>query len=167
MVSGQYMTIDELLVIEEIRNLRYGYSAFLDSHDLDALLGLFTNDAVCEFGADFGLWRGKEEIRQGYVAAMKDIGTTFDAMHVVTNPWIQVTGPDTAHGRWYLLDLLTRQKPVTGLATRGGHDNPLLYVGVYEDDYRKVAGAWRICYTKLHFLWPDRSFSGLRHPRLA
>ena len=86
-------------------------------------------------------------------------------MLVATNPVIRLTGPGTAWGRWYLLDLLTRQKPHTGMETRGGHDNPLFYLAVYEDDYRKVDGAWKIAYCKLNFLWPERVWTGLRHAK--
>ena len=156
------MTIEELLIIEELRNLRQAYSAYYDTQDIDNLARLFTDDAVCEFGKDYGVWRGKQEIRANYLASFQAVGTTFDALHVITNPWIKLTGKDTAHGRWYLLDLLTRQKPVTGLATQGGHANPLLYLGIYEDDYRKVGNEWLISHTTLHFLWPERSFEGLR-----
>jgi SnoaL-like domain len=161
------MTIDELLVIEEIRDLRHRYSALLDSHDLDGLTETFTDEAICDFGAEFGVWRGRAEIRRNYAAAMQAIGSAFDALHLVTNPWIRVAGPDKAFGRWYLLDFLTRQKPVTAMATRGGHEQPLFCLGVYEDDYVKVGNAWRFAHVKLHFLWPDRVFTGLRHTHLV
>lgn len=161
------MTLDELLTIEEIRNLRIGYAAHFDAHELDALMELFTDDAVCEFGAGYGNWKGRDEIRTNYKGAMEHIGKPFDAIHVITNPWIKVTGPTTAVGRWYLTDCAIRQAPITGLTTRGGHDNPLLYLGIYEDEYRKVNGKWLISHVKLHFLWPDFAFEGLRHPHLV
>ena len=44
------MTIDELLDIESIRKLRTLYSYYLDAGELDPLVALFTDDAVCEFG---------------------------------------------------------------------------------------------------------------------
>ena len=44
------MTLADLLDIEGIRKLRLRYSYYLDALDLDALAGLFTADAVCEFG---------------------------------------------------------------------------------------------------------------------
>ena len=158
------MTVDDLLALEEIRNLRHGYAAHLDAQDLDALVELFTEDATCEFG-HYGTWAGRETIRNNYAAVIQALGRPFDAMHVVTNPWVRLTGPDTARGRWYLIDLLPIQHPETGFASRGGHDNPLLYLGIYEDDYRKVGGRWKIAAVKLHFLWPQHAFEGLRHPR--
>jgi hypothetical protein len=157
------MTIEELLAIEEIKTLRAAYSAHMDSQDADRLGELFCEDAVCVYPEEYGgNWVGRSVIRDNFAAIMPAIGEPFDAIHVVTNPWVQLTGPDTAHGRWYLLDFLTRQKAGSGgLVTRGGHDNPLLYLSVYEDDYRKVDGAWRFSRIVLHTLWPDRTYTGL------
>ena len=157
------MTIDELLDIEAIKHLRQGYSAYLDAQDLDNLVDLFTEDAVCEYPEAYGGdWVGRETIRANFAAIMPAIGEPFDAVHIVTNPWIRLTGQGTATGRWYLLDVLTRQKAGTGqMTTSGGHDNPLLWVGVYEDEYRKVDGDWKFSRTKLHTLWPERAFDGL------
>jgi len=158
------MTLEELLAIEEIKNLRNGYAAHFDSHEVDALLGLFTEDAVCDFGEGYGKWHGLEEIGRNFRTAIQNVGAPFDSVHVMTNPWIRIDSPTTAHGRWYLIDWATRQAPLSGMSTRGGHDHPLVYLGVYEDDYRKVGGKWLISYTKLHFLWPERAFTKLRHP---
>ncbi len=159
------MDIEELLAREEIKNLRMGYAAHLDSQRYDKLAELFTEDGVCVFGPEFGGdWIGRDTIRAQYETVMKAAGGPFDSVHIITNPWITITGPDTAHGRWYLLDWLTRQKPVTEMETRGGHANPLLYLAVYEDDYRKENGAWKIARTQLHFLWPDRLGEGPLRP---
>jgi SnoaL-like domain len=161
------MTIEELLALEEIRLLRAAYTAHLDSQDLDRLADLFTEDAVCAYPAEYGGdWVGRETIRANFAGIMPAIGQQFDAIHVTTNPWIELTGPDTAHGRWYLLDWLTRQKAGTAdMVTRGGHDNPLLYLGVYEDEYRRVDGAWKFSRIALHTLWPDRAYTALHHGR--
>jgi len=158
------MTVDDLIAIEEIRNLRYGYAAHYDAQDIDALADVFTDDAVCDFGADYGgIWQGREVIRRNYEHWIRETGEPFDSLHVVTNPWIRIAGPDMAWGRWYLLDLLTRQYAGSALATRGGESNPLLWLAIYEDDYRREHGCWKIAYCKLSFLWPRRSYDGLRH----
>lgn len=154
------MTIEELLALEEIRSLRIGYAAHLDSQDLDRLVDIFADDAICDFG-EYGTWNGREEIGLNYQSIMRQIGEPFDAIHIVTNPWIVLSGPTSAQGRWYLTDILTRQRPVTQMSTRGGHDNPLLWLGIYEDEYRKADGAWKIAKAKLHFLWPTRDYAGL------
>ena len=44
------MTIDDLLDIESIKHLRALGSKYLDSGDLEALVDLYTEDAVCELG---------------------------------------------------------------------------------------------------------------------
>lgn len=147
--------LDELLAIEEIKNLRLAYSAYFDSQDIEKLGTIFAEDAVCEFDDEYGGdWVGREAIKANYAAVAEQVGTPYNAIHAVTNPWIQLTGKGTATGRWYLLDILTRQGALT---SQGGHANPLLYVGIYEDEYRKVDGTWLISRVKLSFLWPERT----------
>ena len=147
------MEVAELLAREEIKQLRLAYAAFYDRQLLDKLVDLFTEDAVCDFG-HYGSWNGRAEIRSNYERELARNGP-FHALHIVTNPFIEFTGDGMAHGTWYLMDLLPRQKPANELSTPGGHDNPLLYIAIYEDQYRKTAGAWKIQRTQLHFLWPE------------
>lgn len=151
------MDINELLAVEEIKNLRLAYSAYFDTHDIDGLGSIFAEDAVCEFSEEYGGdWVGRETICKNYAAVAEQLGAPYNAIHAVTNPWIQLTGEDTATGRWYLLDILTQQGALT---SQGGHANPLLYVGVYEDEYRKVDGKWLISRVRLSFLWPERTLA--------
>ena len=147
--------LDELLAVDEIKNLRLAYSAYFDSQDIEQLGTIFAEDAVCEFDEEYGGDRvGRETIKANYAAVAQQVGAPYNAIHAVTNPWIQLTGEDTATGRWYLLDILTQQGALT---SQGGHANPLLYVGIYEDEYRKVDGTWLISRVKLSFLWPQRT----------
>ena len=44
------MTIEELLEIEEIKNPRMLYSHYYDGVEVEKLVDLFTDDAICEFG---------------------------------------------------------------------------------------------------------------------
>ncbi len=148
------MTVEELLEIEEIKRLRVMYSHYLDGGDLEGLVGLFCEDAVCEFGENYGGdWVGRETIRQNYASYTSDDIAPFSFfMHAVTNPWIELTGPESANGRWYLLDL----------NLLAGNENPLNLFGIYDDVYRKVDGQWLIWRTRIEFLWPRREYRGLR-----
>jgi hypothetical protein len=61
------VTVEELLEIEEIKQLRVLYSHYLDGGDLEGLVDLFCEDAVCEFGENYGGdWVGRDAIRQNY-----------------------------------------------------------------------------------------------------
>ena len=71
----------------------------------------------------------------------------FSAMHHITNHYIDMTGPDTAKGRSYLLDAVTTVEP---------EEQPIMWLGLYDEEYRKVDGQWLISKCSLQFLWPQR-----------
>ena len=140
-------TIDDLLDIHEIENLRILYSAYFDGREIDNLMELFSDDAVCEFGPEYGGdWEGPETIRNSFLKYMEREGQAWSVLHAITNHSIELTGPGTARGRCYLLDLnLADSNP-----------DPLYLFGVYDDLYKKVGGQWLIYRTRLDFLWPTR-----------
>ena len=141
------MTIEELLEIEEIKKTRILYSHYYDGANLDALCDLFTDDAVCEFGPEYGGdWVGKDQIRANYKEYIEGEGDPHEVMHAVTNQWVELKGPNDANGRCYLLDLRTKV----------GVENPLILFGIYDDVYKKVGGQWKIHRTRIDFLWPNR-----------
>lgn len=145
--------IEELLEIEAIKNVRYGYCHYFDGKQIDDLVALFTDDAVCEFGPAFGGdWVGREEIRKNFARYAEAEGEAYGVLHAVTNPWIRLVDAETAHGRWYLLDLNTTE----------GVENPLILFGIYDDVYKKTEGRWRIHRTRIDFLWPRRKYYGPR-----
>lgn len=147
------MTVEELLEIEAIRKLRVLYSHHFDGQNLDGLVDLFTDDAVCEFGPDYGGdWVGKPRIRANYATYLQNEGPPFGVMHAVTNHNVRLVDATTALGRAYLLDLRTTE----------GVENPLILFGVYDDLYRKVNGEWKIHRTRIDFLWPKRHYVGPR-----
>jgi hypothetical protein len=140
----------ELLEIEEIRKLGLLYSQLQDHGQLDRLAAIFTADAVCEFGP-YGEWHGRDTIRANYAQVRIDFGgQPFFALHANAHHWVELTGPDQAVGRRYLLDMLT---------TRGPTENPLLWLGIYDEAYRKEDGCWKIARCSLQFLWPERHLS--------
>lgn len=142
------MTIEELLDIESIRKTRNLYSYYLDAGDLDALVDLFTEDAVCEFGP-YGVWEGKATIRANYEVVERPMIEKggFQTLHANTNHWVELTGADTGVGRVYLIDLM-----LDGDADK----NPMVWLGLYDEAYRKVDGKWKISRSSLQFLWPKR-----------
>ena len=151
--TGETMSIEEMLEIATIKEIRIMYSHCFDGKDLDGLVDLFTDDAVCEFGPDYGGdWVGKDQIRANFAQYAEREGPPFAVLHGVTNPWIRLIDADTANGRWYLHDLFTSE----------GQENPLGLYGIYDDLYKKIDGRWRIHRTRIDFLWPQRHYTGFR-----
>ncbi len=145
--------IEELLEIERIRKLRILYSHYLDSNDLDRLADLFSDDVICEYGVH-GTWRGKAELRKNYEAVHAEWDKlnrgAYPYLHFTTNHWIELTGTDSAEGRCYLVDTVTADKD----------HSPLLLLGIYDDEYKKINGTWKIHRTRLDFMWPDHVVVG-------
>lgn len=146
------MTIEEIINIEEIKKLRSLYSHYYDANEPEKLCSLFTEDAVCEWDDRHGgMWIGREVIYSNYQTWMKKYPGYFTVMHAVTNPWIEITGPDTAEGRWFMLDYNFKD-----ITTK----HPLGTIGVYDDAYKKIDGEWKFYRIRLDFLWPNRTVIG-------
>ncbi len=144
------LTVDELLAIESIKSLRVLGSTYLDAGRLDELVALYTEDAVCEFGP-YGRWTDRAAFKANFAEAEKPFYASgyFSNLHVVVNHAVELTGPDTAMGVVYLLDF------VTGDQMREGGD-PLYWLGVYDEEYRRTPNGWRISRQGLNFVWPQR-----------
>lgn len=142
--------IQQLIDREAIRDLRTLYAHHLDGNNIQALSEVFSADAVVE--VTVGKMEGIEAIKSGLQEAFalydRDNRRSFPFMHAITNHWIKLTGPDTAEGRCYLIDFETASKP---------DPNPLLLLGLYADEYKRINGEWRITRTRLEVVWPDRS----------
>lgn len=142
-------TLKALLDREEIRQLRTLYAHHLDSNNIAALDQVFSADAVVE--VTVGKMEGLAAIRSGLADAFvlfdRDRHGSYPFLHAILNHWITLTGPDTAQGRCYLIDFETASKP---------DPNPLLLLGLYADEYRRIDGHWRITHTRLDVVWPQR-----------
>lgn len=142
--------LQALLDKEAIRDLRTLYSHHLDGNTIGALDQVFTPDAVVE--VTVGVMRGIDEIRAGLTDAFalydRDHTGRYPFLHAIANHAIKITGPDTAEGRCYLLDFETASKP---------DHNPLLLLGLYVDQYRRIDGEWRISCSRLEVVWPERN----------
>ncbi|WP_108260665.1 nuclear transport factor 2 family protein [Mangrovicoccus ximenensis] len=139
--------IAALLDREEIRALRLLYSALLDGGEAGRMGEVFTEDA--EVAVTVGAMTGLGEIKAGLAAAYEAFDTQkrghFPFVHAIANHEITLTGPDTATGSCYLLDLVT---------DRPGAQHPVLLLGRYADDYVRVDGRWRIARSALDVIWP-------------
>jgi hypothetical protein len=140
-----------LLEVEKIRKLRNLYSQLMDLQDIDGLANLLTEDAVCEFGPH-GTWHRRDAIRASWHnwfnnAAATGKGLPYGGFHMTTNLWIELTGPDSAISRSYLQSVYHEPDPRV---------SPIGLFGMYDEDYRKIAGAWKISHCRFHILWPKR-----------
>ena len=144
--AAEISELKELLEKEKIRKLKQLYSHLMDSKQIDALADIFTEDAVCEFGPEYGSWEGRETIRTNYHGVF-DEQPQFNAMHHITNHYVDLTGPDTATGRSYLIDVITATEP---------DGQPIVWFGLYDEDYQKIDGKWYIKRCTLQFLWPQK-----------
>jgi hypothetical protein len=145
--------LNRLLALEAIRNLRLRYCHHLDANRMDALAQLFTEDAVCQ--VDRGRWKGRKAIQEGLSQAFSAFDTqqrgTYPFIHAVSNHWIEILDENRAEGRCYLIDFATQ---------RAAGENPLLLLGLYADEYRRVDGEWLISRTRLDVVWPEPDVGG-------
>lgn len=149
LTDEELQKVRQMIEIDEIKRTKLLYSHLMDTVRIDDLAEIFTEDAICEFGA-FGTWEGRETIRANYHEVEKDV-PPFGAMHGTCDHLVELTGPDTARGRSYLFE------PAT---SKSADENPFIYLGVYDEEYRKVEGKWLIARCTLQFFWPERQLTG-------
>jgi ketosteroid isomerase-like protein len=154
LTSEEVHRLRRLLEVEEIRKVRLLYSHLLDEGDISALAEIFTEDALCEFGP-YGTWEGRETIRTGFEKSYEqDIKMPFGTLHNTIDHRVELTTETTAVGRCYLIDVITHTLDV--ITHRPHEGMPIVWFAVYEDEYRKDDGTWRIAKMSLQFLWPER-----------
>jgi len=136
-----------LLEVEAIRQLRIDYSLAMDLRDLDTLITLFTDDALCEYGP-YGSWSGRQVILENYRTTFTgELAAPFTSQHLNTNHNIELLSESRATGQCYLLDVATHVGP---------GQNPILWFALYDEEYRKESGDWKFSRSSLQFFWPQR-----------
>lgn len=144
--------IKQLLEIERIRSLRMKYNALIDSRSLTALVELFTEDGICEFGP-YGSWKGRAEIYQNYKEIFEDSWMgKFSSLHYNTNHMVDLIDENNARGTCYLLDVDARKGP---------DENPFLWCAFYDEAYVKIRREWKISKSTINFIWPERIFNSI------
>jgi len=138
---------EQLLAIEQIKQLKARYFRSMDTKDWDGFAAVFAPDAVLdvtgETGADEGIVRGNELIA-AYVRGHVDPVTTVHHGHM---PEIEVTSATTASGVWSMEDML-RWPEGSPISSMHGY-------GHYHETYEKIDGQWRIASCKLTRLRVD------------
>ncbi len=149
--------------VEQIRVLKARYCDRCDAgYDADGIAALMTDDAVWDGGATFGVFEGREAIREHFRNASRRVSI---ARHQVMNPMIEVEGDD-ATGQWLLF------QPCT-VAAAGATDRAVWLAATYRDRYRRVDGRWLISATVIDVAfftpydrgWVEEPFLPGREPR--
>ena len=138
----------DLEAIELIKQLKARYFRFLDTRNIEGLHSVFTEDARARFKGpdyDFDLngWPALEAFYR------KSFSADAFGMHNGHHPEIEVSG-NHATGIWYLQDIFVQLKL----------DITVMGSALYEDEYRREGGVWRIAKTGYARLWEEHHARG-------
>ena len=144
-VPGRHEKLDpvhELLAIEAIKRLKARYARALDTKDWSTLASLFTPDARSTYNDGIFAFEGRDAIIEFLEGALGS--TDIVHLHQAHTPDIEITGPDSARGSWYLEDTVINSKTST---EHSPGRTVMTGTGVYFDDYVRVDGEWLIANT--------------------
>ena len=147
-------TLEDLLDVHAIHELKHRYLRFLDQKAWDELETCFTEDATASYGGGAVELDGRDAILRFLTDSMGSTGMLTS--HRGSQPEIELLGPADATGTWALEDVVIHQD--FGVTIHGA--------SFYEDRYVKADGTWRICATgykrTYEEIWPRASLDGLR-----
>lgn len=147
-------SLDDLLAIHEIQQLKHRYLRCLDQKDWADLSTCFTEDATARYGGGAIELEGREAIVHFLTTALGS--TSVLSSHRGGQPEIELDGPDSATGAWALEDVVIHQEH--GITVHGA--------AFYDDRYVKRDDGWLIHYTSYRRtyeeMWPRTSIEGLR-----
>jgi hypothetical protein len=141
--------------LEAIKRLKHRYFRCLDLKRWDELAECFTADAIVDYAGGRHHFEGVEAIMRFLRGALGRETGAF-GFHHGHHPEIELTGETTARGIWALDNYLVvpRQR------------RAVLIAAYYDDEYVKLAGAWKLRrtgYTELfHEEWSRDDLPSLR-----
>jgi len=140
------MTIEELVALQAIRDLKAKYFYYTDTQQWDALLALFLANAITDFREAVQPHNPDLLLHDpaSFVANNAFVLAGVTTMHLGFNPQIEFQGPDAATGIWAMEDWLWIPAGTNVLPHGTVHG-----FGHYHDSYRRVDGQWRIAATRL------------------
>jgi hypothetical protein len=119
--------------LEALRRLKADYCELCDrGAPGERIAELFADDAEIEIAPSGERARGRAAIAAFYAALG---GRFLRAAHLLANPRLEVEGDD-ARGRWWIL--------MPALDGRAGAPRERLLLAEYDEQYRRLDGAWRI-----------------------
>jgi len=123
---------EDLIDIEQIKQLKARYFRFMDAKRWDAWADVFTEDCHLQVENGPGVPQTDVAGRDAIVAYVSHVLEGVITTHHGHMPEIEITGPDSARGIWAMYDYLTGPVSLKGY----GH---------YHETYRRDAdGRWRI-----------------------
>ena len=150
--------LQRVLDLQDIAYLKARYCRCIDLQQWETLRTLFTTEAQFEGFPKAPDASGVEGFCSGVAGRLKGAVTA----HHLHQPDIQLTGPDTARGVWAMQDY--NEWPhaigVPGSPQAVGFRG----YGFYEEEYRRVDGAWKICFMRLTRLRLDPLFPDAGRP---
>ena len=153
-VEARLAELEDTRAIERLQRI-YGY--FLDNLMMQEIVDLFSDDGEVEIGSR-GTYRGRAGVdvlmRQLLGQGRRGIAVGEVLNHLQLQGIVTLDeGGTTAKGRWRALLTI-------GGTNAHGHPTALLSEGLYENEYAKVDGRWRIRRLRWNptFYWPLPGF---------
>ncbi len=139
-LEARLRNVEDQLEIDKLEKI-YGY--YLDNYKYEEAIDLFSDDAESIEIGNRGVFKGKAGVRRFFLDFMK---RDFDAdpigrmglHHQLQSVVTVAPGGKTANGRWYILTL------AAAALEPGGPKRSLLTHGVYENEFVKENGKWKI-----------------------
>jgi hypothetical protein len=93
--------LKDLMTRTAITDVIVGYATAVDTRDWVAFRGLFTDDALIDYTAAYGIADGPDEIT-GWISQLMTVELVPDTMHAITNVRVDVDGDTASASAYYV-----------------------------------------------------------------